>query len=113
MKKLVPVLMVAVVAFLLFQSGILSGGVSVDKGAGPQAPDLPPADEAANNAAEAARGGADVAADTIAGLDKGAWQLIAVLMGVGAIVWVWKDAKRRAFVLGLVAVALLVYVVSR
>ncbi len=58
--------------------------------------------------------GAKEGADFIAGLPESFWRIIVPLLLVGgALIWVWKDPKRRSIALGVALLALAVFVIAQ
>lgn len=111
MKKLLPIVVILALAWL----GIEVFGDDATKSARNDAVDG--AKDAGDKVGDhvnpdTAVDAADNAADTIAGLSPNAWKIITILVAVGALLWVWKDPKRRAFALGLALVALVVFVIT-
>lgn len=121
MKKIMPLLLIAVLAFgayYVFTSGMLTGtgDVGVNAPDSPNLPDAPDADEvgdAAGDAAKAVDNGAKTAADTIAGLDPAVWKLFGVIIVILGLMWIWKDPKRRSIALGLALVGVVVFIIGQ
>lgn len=121
MKKLMPLIMIMALLFggyyvyTNYLGGSVSGPTNTPAVDVPdvQAPDIDDVGDAAGDAASKAEEGAKQGADTIAGLDPAFWRILALLLVVGAVLWLWKDPKRRALSLGLVVVGLIVFIVSR
>lgn len=112
MKKILLIVAVLVAAYV----GIQMYGDDETKGA---------ADDAAEGAKDAADKAGDKAnpdnivgwmkdaADWIAGLPQSFWSTVVPLLIVGgAVIWIWKDPKRRSIALGVAVLALLVAIVA-
>lgn len=117
MKKIMPLLLI----FALIGGGyyvytnVLGGSV----GAPTNAPDtdlpdveLPDPGDAVDTGAEGAEKGAKGLADTIAGFSPAVWRVVALILVVIALAWVWKDPKRRTIALLLALFGVLVFFIG-
>lgn len=110
MKKLFPLIFMAILGYGAYV--FLTSGGSVS---GPtEKPNLPPPPDVpdANEGAQAAEDGANWLGDQVAGFGPQVWRLIILGCAVGAIVWMWKDPRRRSIALGVALIAALVFAVS-
>lgn len=74
--------------------------------------ELPDPGDAVDDGAKGAEKGAKGLADTIAGLSPAVWRVVALILVVIALAWVWKDPKRRTIALLLLLFGLLVFFVG-
>ena len=117
MKKIMPLLLLVALLgggyyvytnYLGGSIGAPTKGVDTDV----DVPDLPDPGDAVDTGAEGAEKGAKGLADTIAGLSPAVWRVVALILVVFALAWVWKDPKRRTIALLLALFGVLVFFVG-
>ena len=112
MKKVLAILGALVAVYI----GIQVFGDDTTKNAADDAVDgaKDAADEVGDKAnPDTAVDGAKGASDWLASLPESFWRTVVPLLIVGgAVIWIWKDAKRRSIALGVAVVALVVLIVA-
>jgi hypothetical protein len=116
-KKIMPILLI----FALIGGGyyVYTNYLGGSIGAPTNTPDadlpdveLPDPGDAVDTGAEGAENGAKGLADTIAGLSPAVWRVVALILVVLALAWVWKDPKRRTIALLLALFGVLVFFIG-
>jgi hypothetical protein len=116
-KKILPLLLILGLLFggyyvyTTYLGGSIGAPTNTPDGNLPDV-DLPGPGEAVDNGAEGAEKGANGLADAIAGFSPAVWRVIALIIVVLGLAWVWKDPKRRTIALLLCLFGLLVFFVG-
>lgn len=113
MKKIFPIIVIIGLAF----AGIYMFGDAQTKEYADDAVDTgkDAADKVGDKAnPDTAVDGARDASDWLAGLPESFWRVVVPLLIVGgAVIWVWKDAKRRSIALGVAVIGLLAFIIAQ